>query len=255
MFCLLGRAWNMNKLKGYAQIKQDLLAFDFFRLHPAFHRVFLDVGAFDGMGFSNSRLFFEKGWSGVCVEPVLKNYRKLESLYENTNVMTIRAAATDYEGELELNVATIPWAEDWGSDVSSSTDDALERWPDYVWEKETVPAMTANSILEKNKVERVDFVSIDVEGHEMAVLRGFDLQKYKPQLLVVEYSSPEERKDLIRYMKFQGYALWIDNGQDIFFVIKLALNSWRVFLYGIYRQLSMSTLRRYIIEFRRKFAK
>jgi len=242
-------------LKSYAQIKQDLLALYFFELSPAENDVFLDVGAFDGIGFSNSRLFFENGWNGICVEPVLKNYKKLEHLYENTDVITVRAAAADYVGELELNVATIPWAEDWGSDVSSSTDDALERWPDYVWEKETVPSMTINNILEENNVRHVDFVSIDVEGHEMAVLRGFDLQKYAPHLLVIEYSTPEERLELIHYMDIHGYALWVDNGQDIFFVLKPLMKNWRVSLFGVWQRLWGNRLWRYVVAMGKRFVK
>ncbi|MFH2102000.1 MAG: FkbM family methyltransferase [Chloroflexota bacterium] len=219
--------------KSYAQLGQDLIALKFFRLYPARHKVFLDIGAFDGIGFSNSRLFFEHGWSGVCVEPVLKNFTKLQKLYEGTNVVTVRAAATDHEGQLELNVATIPWAEDWGSDVSSLTDDAKERWPDYIWEKEVVPATTVNKILDANEVDRVDFVSIDVEGQELAVLRGFDLAKYQPHLIVVEYSDKPGRQELVKHLNNQGYFVWSDNGQDIFAVrgsklahIPVILNGW-----------------------------
>ena len=102
--------------KGYGQLGQDLLALDFFRSYPAESKVFLDIGAFDGISFSNTRLLFEEGWSGVCIEPCSKNYKKLELLYKDTPVVTVKAAATDYEGELELNVATIPWAREWVSE-------------------------------------------------------------------------------------------------------------------------------------------
>jgi len=135
--------------KSYAQLGQDLLTLKFFSLYPAREQVFLDIGAFDGIGFSNTRLLFEQGWSGVCVEPVLKNYKKLEKLYKGSNVITVKAAAADYEGKMVMNVATIPWAEDWGSDVSSPSDDVLDFWPDYIWEKETVQVMTVNNILEQ----------------------------------------------------------------------------------------------------------
>ena len=232
--------------KNYAQLNQDLIAIIFFRLYPSTSNFFLDIGAFDGVGFSNTHLLFEQGWRGICVEPVLKNYQKLESLYQGTNVVTVRAAATDYDGEMELNVATIPWAKDWGSDVSSSSDDAVEHWPDYSWNKETVPAMTINTIMKKNNVSHVDFVSIDVEGHEISVLHGFDLQKYNPFLLVVEYSSTKERNELIHYMKHQGYASWVDNGQDIFFIQESILKNWKVFIYGCYQQLKFSKPAQYI---------
>ena len=129
----------------------------------------------------------------------MKNYQKLEKLYLGTNVITVRAAATNYEGEMILNVATIPWAKYWGSDVSYPTDNALERWPDYVWRKEIVPAMAVSKILEQHKGECVDFVSIDVEGHEMAILLGFNLRKYQPHLIVVEKSSLEGKKNWMDY--------------------------------------------------------
>ena len=143
--------------KSYAQLGQDLLAAYFFKHYSSEQNFFLDIGAFDGIGFSNTRLFFEQGWSGICIEPVLKNYLKLEKLYSNTSVITVRAAAADFEGEMTLNVATIPWAKDWGSDVSSPTDDALELWPNYIWEKESVLVFTVNKILEQYKIAWSDF--------------------------------------------------------------------------------------------------
>jgi FkbM family methyltransferase len=241
--------------KSYAQLGQDLLAAYFFKHYPPSKKVFLDIGAFDGIGFSNTHLLFEQGWSGVCVEPVLKNYQKLEKLYQGTNVITVRAAAADYEGEMTLNVATIPWAKDWGSDVSSPTDDALEHWPDYVWEKETVPTMTVSKILEQNKVERVDFVSIDVEGHEMAVLLGFDLLKYQPHLIVVEYSSPKERKELMDNLRQQGYFIWNDNGQDLFAVRGSALNHLRVLPKVLWQRFSVSKPWKSIVGKMKQFVK
>lgn len=223
--------------KSYAQLGQDLLALHFFKHYPATQKTFLDVGAFDGIGLSNTRLLFEQGWRGICVEPVLKNYQKLEELYSNTNVITVRAAAADFEGEMSMNVATIPWAKDWGSDVSSPSDEALKQWPDYVWEKETVPANTVNKILEQNKVDHVDFVSIDVEGQEKVVLSGFNLQKYRPHLLVIEYSLPDEREELLQYMEQQRYFMWADNGQDLFFVCGTQAAHWKVLPRGLWLRL------------------
>lgn len=233
--------------KSYSQLGQDLLALKFFRAYPPSHKTFLDVGAFDGIGFSNSRLFFEHGWSGVCIEPVQKNFEKLQKLYEGTNVVTARFAASDYEGQLELNVATIPWAEDWGSDVSSPSDETKERWPEYRWEKEIVPTATVNKILETSNVARIDFVTIDVEGQELAVLRGFALQKYCPILLVVEYSSPLQRQEMLQYMKNEGYFDWIDNGQDIFFVRGQRISYWRVLPLAVWSRFDIHKVRSFFV--------
>jgi FkbM family methyltransferase len=204
--------------KTYSQIGQDIVAYEFFKSYPPKGKTFVEVGAFDGISFSNTRLFFENGWNGISIEPILKNYTKLEKLYQNTNVLTVRAAAADFIGESVFNVATIPGAEDWGSDVSAPGDDAMEKWPDYLWNKELVPVKTLNSILEENNIERIDFVSIDVEGNELAVLRGFDLAKYTPRLIISEYSSHIQRKELKHYLLINGYFIWDDNKQDLFAV-------------------------------------
>lgn len=241
--------------KSYAQLGQDLLALDFFQHYPATEKTFLDIGAFDGIGLSNTRLLFEQGWRGICVEPVLKNYKKLEELYSNTNVITVRAAATDFEGEMSINVATIPWAKDWGSDVSSPSDDALKQWPDYIWEKETVPAHTVNKILKQNKIDHVDFVSIDVEGQEKSVLYGFNLQEYHPHLIVIEYSLHQGREELRQYMKQQGYFMWSDNGQDLFFVRGSRAAHWKVLLRGLWLMLSFNIRENLVRPLRGKFKK
>jgi FkbM family methyltransferase len=204
--------------KYYGQLKQDLLAQTFFTFNPVKNKIFLDIGAFDGITYSNTYLLFKHGWRGVCIEPCLKNYKKLEKLYSDTEIVTIRAAAADYIGKIELNIATIPGAEEYGSDVSSAKSDVLEKWKNYIWEKENVPAVTINKILEKNNIKIIDFVSIDVEGFELAVLKGFNLEKYKPKLILIEYCNKIERSKLVRHLKLQNYFLWSDNGQDIFMV-------------------------------------
>jgi hypothetical protein len=95
--------------------------------------------------------------------------------------------------------------------------------------------MSINQILEQSNIDSVDFVSIDVEGQEMAVLYGFDLQKYCPHLLVIEYSNDLERREMLQFMKKEGYFKWIDNGQDIFFVQEPRIDHLRVLLWGLWQ--------------------
>jgi FkbM family methyltransferase len=204
--------------KSYSQREQDLIVFNFFKIYPAKNKIFLDVGAFDGINYSNTRLFYENGWSGICLEACSKNYKKLEQLYLNTSIITEQVAVTDFVGEVELNVATIPWNKDWGSDVSSANDYVVDHWKEYIWTKEKVDANTLDRILDSEGIKYVDYVSIDVEGSEIQVLRGFNIKEFKPHLMVIEYSNKNHRKELLRYLKKYDYFLWMDNGGDIFVV-------------------------------------
>ena len=53
----------------------------------------------------------------------------------------------------------------------------------------SVDTKTLNSIIENSqyKNSKIDFLSIDVEGLELEVLKGFDISLYKPKIIVIEY--------------------------------------------------------------------
>ena len=50
----------------------------------------------------------------------------------------------------------------------------------------TVDILTLDEILQQQNTTTLDFVSIDVEGTQLEVLKGFTLQKWKPRLLDIE---------------------------------------------------------------------
>jgi FkbM family methyltransferase len=79
-----------------------------------------------------------------------------------------------------------------------------------------VPVRTLDSVLQAEGVDRIDFVSIDVEGFELEVLRGFDLARYRPELLLIE----DHVRDLSlhRYLNRHGYRL----------IDRSFLNNWYV---------------------------
>ncbi len=69
-----------------------------------------------------------------------------------------------------------------------------------------VPATTLNKILTDHEfTSQIDFVSIDVEGSELKVLEGFDLQMYSPRVLVIEANDQASEACLDGYLRSQGY--------------------------------------------------
>ena len=59
-------------------------------------------------------------------------------------------------------------------------------------------------MLVKNNIKNIDFLTIDVEGHEIDVLKGFDIKKYSPNLVVIEFLDLK--------MKFDQPVLKINYG-------------------------------------------
>jgi hypothetical protein len=81
-----------------------------------------------------------------------------------------------------------------------------------------VQARTLNSILEEQDVSAIDLLSIDVEGAELEVLSGTDLEKYKPSLILLE--DKHLYLDKHRYLKKYGYRLVKRTRQNCWYVQK-----------------------------------
>lgn len=201
----------------YSQCGQEQIIEQFFNDFPPRSKVFVEVGAFDGCHYSNVRRLYERqGWTGICIEPVGKNFKKLSQSYQNTPIQCIQVAVGSAPGTADLNVATYPHLPDWGSDVSSLDEGEMGRWQQYgaVWEKETVAVLTLTQILRDRQVRAIDLLSVDTEGYDLEVLKGLDFQIFKPRLIVIEYGS--NREAILEFIKPLGYSVISDNGQDLF---------------------------------------
>lgn len=61
---------------------------------------------------------------------------------------------------------------------------------------------TLDTILDEEGVERFDFLSMDIEGAELAALKGFSIQRFKPELCCVETTKLDE---VTAYFESNGY--------------------------------------------------
>jgi len=62
--------------------------------------------------------------------------------------------------------------------------------------------------LEKHNIKKIDFISLDVEGYEVSVLNGFDIEKYLPTYMLIETTSFEVRRKVIfDYMEDRNYKV------------------------------------------------
>ena len=152
---------------------------------------FVDVGAHDGISFSNVRGLAEAGWSGICFEPLPELFEKLLTLYvENDNVLAFDYCIGDYDGEIDLYLGENPTIDletvekqPWGSsyDKNKSIKRICKRLD------------TALALYLSPKFE---VLSIDVEGAELQVLRGFSIEYWLPKMIIIEThdGNPDSRK-------------------------------------------------------------
>lgn len=158
--------------------------YDFF--FPEGRGVIVEVGAFDGITFSNSSGLISKGWTALLIEPVPESYEKCKLKYsKNSNVELLNLAVGANQGSLEINLAGA---------LSSGDPKTIFEYKKTAWAKKhlttnsiKVDLVTLDSILAKfPKYKSIDVLIIDVEGFEEEVMKGFNLENVKPKMILIE---------------------------------------------------------------------
>jgi FkbM family methyltransferase len=171
----------------------------------------VEVGANDGISGSTT-LFFEKlGWDCLLVEP---NPALCELIRASRRSTLMECAASDKAGSTVLLVAEgAPWAH--AVSTINSDAKALATLESYglTWREVRVQTRALDEILESLKIDReIDFISIDVEGHELAVLQGFSVERWRPRILLVEDNSDRKDPSVRNYLKSRGYLPFARSG-------------------------------------------
>lgn len=210
---------NRQQYKYYSQNGEDFLLWEVFERKSA--GFFVDVGAFDGVHLSNTYSFEQQGWQGICVEPHPKYYEYCKQARLNSTCLNLACVADDTIEKIEF------FAEELGllSGIYAREEDVRDRYKRRKIEfsgfnKVSVPAMTLTSLLEKQVAPQIqiDFISIDVEGAEMDVLRGLDLSRFRPRVLIIEASSAGAKKMLDTHLAAgNGYAFARTLGENNFY--------------------------------------
>lgn len=186
----------------YSQNGEDIVLWSLFKDQevPGF---FIEVGALDGLRFSNTYAFEESGWSGLCIEAhpdyiTLLRKNRPNSIVIHAAVGSEDCDSVDFYANARGSLSTL----------NPLLEEEFRKYGDYFsgWEVRKVPLRTLNSILEEYHIEPpIDLVSIDIEGTELLALRGFDLQRYKPRVLVVEAFDETAERELNAYFEANGY--------------------------------------------------
>ena len=165
----------------------------FFGQHKGY---FVEVGANEPRARSQTFHLEQAGWSGVLIEPQPALAAQLRA-ERKAKVFAVACSSPENAGRtLPLHVAG-PLS---SLDRARMAPGAAPETIIYV------PVRTLDSVLEEaGAPEGFDFLSIDVEGHELAVLRGFNIKRWRPRLILLEDHVADLSKH--RYLKAAGYRI------------------------------------------------
>jgi FkbM family methyltransferase len=200
-------------MKFYGQHGEDAIAWKAFEKDKELG-MYIDIGAMDGLRFSNTYAFELAGWQGMCVEAHPYYYEIAKR--NRPKAIVIHAAVSDTDN------ATVNFnANRYGS--FSTLDKSLEGYfksYGFVFngfETIQVPQKTIRTLLRENGVQKVDFVSIDIEGTELSALRGIGIETCMPRVIVVEAFNTPRHKLIADYLCQFGYTTTRIVGNNYFF--------------------------------------
>jgi FkbM family methyltransferase len=165
----------------YAQNLEDVMLYR--ALRDVKRGFYVDVGANSPDQHSVTRAFYERGWRGINIEPVPAFHEQLVAARPDD--INLAVAIGDRAGL--INFYDVP-------DTGLSTVDPevarQHRLSGYPIIERQVPVETLDQVFATQGVDLVHFLKIDVEGHEIAVLRGLSLRDVRPWIIVVEATAP-----------------------------------------------------------------
>jgi len=205
----------------YAQEGEDLVLSRLFgQRNEGFY---VDVGAHHPIRFSNTYKFYKDGWTGINIDAMPDSMRLFDEVRPND--INLEAAVSDKEESLVFHIFNEPALNTFSKEEASKKD-GLRNYK--IVEKKTITTQTLNQILEKylSPNQDIDFLSIDVEGLDLQVLKSIDLSKYQPKCILIEelkrYSVDEllQNSDVYSYLKDRNYEFFAKTFNTLFFKYK-----------------------------------
>jgi FkbM family methyltransferase len=168
---------------------------------------FVELGAFDGVDQSNTAwLEANRGWRGILIEPIPEAYEQCVRNRPLATVVNCACVSDQYSEPMVEMVYSGLMSIVRGARSSDETDEAWISLGEELQELErytcSVPARTLTAVLDEHRLRCIDLLSLDVEGYEIEVLKGFDLERFRPRHIVVEDSG---RGEVDRYLTVRRY--------------------------------------------------
>lgn len=210
--------------RSFSQCGEDIIIdFIFFQLGID-KPVYLDIGAYHPFILSNTYLFYQKGASGVTIEPdpngviLLNKYRHRDVTLQAGIGKNLEETEANFYVMSSRRLSTLVKEEAMRIQASSSY---------RIKKVESIKLLPISTVFQSYFYGQApDFISLDVEGFDLEILRTIDFELYRPKVFCVETIEYEEKKasikneQLIRFLVDNGYFVYADTYINTIFVDK-----------------------------------
>ncbi len=209
----------------YAQCGEDIIVEFVLEQLGITKPYYLDLGAHHPTYLSNTYMFYRKRCQGVCIEPDPNLAATIKRKRSRDVVLPIGVGA---QGD-ELTFYKID-----PPTLNTFSKSEAERYVEQghkIKETQVVRVRSINDVLENECSVQPDFVSLDVEGLDLEIIKAWDFKTYRPPVFCIETltytadSSEGKIRSIIKYMETVGYMVYADTYINTIFVDKKTWSS------------------------------
>lgn len=181
---------------------------------------YVDVGAHHPKRFSNTYYFYKLGWRGINIDAMPGSMSEFHRHRPNDINLEIGIALDELD--LDYYRFNEPALNGFSKDVSESRHNAENRYE--ILDIIKVKAQPLSKILDKHLPvgQRIDFISIDVEGYDHEVILSNDWKRYRPKVILIEilgsqYSEIPKTK-VGEFLENLNYRVYAKSTNTVFFL-------------------------------------
>ena len=205
--------WAKFKKNNFSQGNEEKIILDFFKNKK--NGFYIDVGCHHPFRYSNTAMLYKLGWNGINIDPDKANIQLFHKYRERD--ININSFISDSMQSLkyhELNDKAL------NGSLSSERIEDLKKLGYNVLNVSNVNTTSLNQILKKHipKINKIDFLDIDVEGHDFNVIKSINLEKVLIKLILVEVGDNEDKID--RHLQSFGYEQYLKEDRNKFYIKK-----------------------------------
>ena len=212
----------------FSQVGEDLVVDYLFKSLNVNNISYLEIGTNQPVLCNNTYFFYNKGCKGVCIEPDRMMYEIIKKARPRDTVLNIGIGLTDKKA---ADFYLFPGLLNGWSTFSEEEATIREKESGIKCEKIIVPLKNINAVIEENFDTCPNYISIDVEGLDLEILKSLDFKRFQPAVICVETISFSitnreiKLQDTLDFMHANGYITYADTHVNTIFCRKELFDS------------------------------
>ncbi len=200
--------WDIYYQKSWSQEGEDLILSRYFE-NVKTNGFYVDVGAHHPLRFSNTYKFYKQGWHGINIDAMPGSMNLFDRL--RSRDINLEKAVSDSKQMMTYYAFNEPALNGFSKELTEHRDGQANN---KVIFKKNIETSTLEEILDQYmpKDQHIDFLSVDVEGLDFAVLKSNNWVKYSPDLILIEIcgSTLDEllNNEVTIFLRQFGYTIY-----------------------------------------------